>query len=117
MIRGVAPGTTGEELAKVCAPRGITVPKGVLATGQQISYGGKSLTVIVTADLNGDAGVTITDLLIHKSCLLGETLEPQAAAAADVNYDGNVTITDFLQIKAKLLGIEEITAGRTAAFC
>lgn len=114
MIRGIAPGTTGEKLCKVCAPAGLTAPEGLLATGDQLTDGEQSLTVIVTADLNCDGKVTITDLLMLKTCLLGTELAPDANAAADVNYDGKVTITDFLKIKAKLLELEQILPGRTA---
>jgi len=116
-IRGIAPGTTGAKLRKVCAPGDLSVTEGPLATGDQLTCqsGGQSLTVIVTADINGDAKVSITDLLMLKSYLLGGELNPNATAAADVNYDGKVTITDFLRIKANLLGMEQIAPGRTAA--
>ena len=70
------------------------------------------LTVIVTGDLNGDGAVTITDMLMLKSNLLGKSLSDTAKAASDVNYDGNVSITDFLRMKSELLGLEKITAGR-----
>jgi len=51
MIRGIAPGTTGEKLGKVCT--GITAaPEGQLATGDQLTADEQSLTVIVTADLS-----------------------------------------------------------------
>lgn len=113
-IRGIAPGTTGQKLQKVCSPRGVKVPEAMLVTGDKISLGNESLTVIITADLNGDGKVSITDLLMCKSHLLGTPLEENAALAADVNYDGKVSITDFLRIKSNLLGLEQITAGRTA---
>lgn len=73
-----------------------------------------SLTVIVTGDLNGDGKVTITDMLMLKSAILGEKLSATAAAAADINYDGKITITDFLQVKSCLLGLSSISAGRPA---
>lgn len=70
-----------------------------------------TLTVIVTGDLNGDGHVTITDMLMIKSAVLGETLSETAALAADLNYDGKVTITDFLKVKACLLELETVSAG------
>lgn len=73
-----------------------------------------TLTVIVTGDLNGDGNVTITDMLMIKSAILGEQLSDTAAAAADINYDGKITITDFLKVKSCLLGLEEVTSGRPA---
>ena len=73
-----------------------------------------TLTVIVTGDLNGDGNVTITDMLMLKSAILGGTLSDTAAAAADINYDGKITITDFLKIKSCLLGLETLRAGWAA---
>lgn len=70
-----------------------------------------TLTVIVTGDLNGDGNVTITDMLMIKSAVLGEPLSDTAAAAADINYDGKITITDFLKAKSYLLGLETISGG------
>lgn len=70
-----------------------------------------SLTVIVTGDLNGDGNVTITDMLMLKSAILGGDLSATAAAAADINYDSKITITDFLKVKSCLLGLETISAG------
>lgn len=73
-----------------------------------------TLTAIVTGDLNGDGNVTITDMLMLKSAILGESLSDTAAAAADLNFDGKITITDFLKSKSYLLGLETITGGWTA---
>ena len=70
-----------------------------------------TLTVIVTGDLNGDGNVTITDMLMLKSAVLGETLSNTASAAADLNFDNKITITDFLKAKSYLLGLETITGG------
>ena len=70
-----------------------------------------TLTVIVTGDLNGDGNVTITDMLMLKSAVLGETLSNTASAAADLNFDNKITITDFLKVKSYLLGLETITGG------
>lgn len=113
MIRGIAPGTTAEKLGKVCVPAGLAPKTGVAHTGMTLSSEHSSLTVVVTADLNGDGKVSITDLLMLKSFLLGQQLPAAALAAGDVNYDTKVTITDFLRIKANLLGMEGISAGWT----
>ena len=70
-----------------------------------------TLTVIVTGDVNGDANVTISDMLMVKSSILGKALSSAAAAAGDLNGDGSVTITDFLKLKSYLLGLESISYG------
>lgn len=70
----------------------------------------QSLTVVVTGDVNGDGGISITDLINVKGHVLGKNLLDGAfAQAADTNGDMGVSITDFIQIKAKLLGNGEIT--------
>ena len=112
-ITGIAPGTTAEQLLQVCLPEDTVSQSNTLATGTTISSASaqKELKVIVTADLNGSGDVSISDLLMLKSAILGESLTDTAKAAADVNYDGNVSITDFLRIKSYILNIEGIYAG------
>ena len=115
-LRGVAPGTDAAMVEKVCLPAGVSLPGKSVATGATVALEGsqQNLRLVVTADLNGDGKVTITDLLQLKGALLGTKLTAISAAAADVNYDGKVTITDFLKIKSNLLGMEAVTAGRVA---
>ena len=65
----------------------------------------KSLSVVVTGDINGDGNITLSDMLMIKSHILGKTtLSGAAALAADTNDDKALSITDFLQIKAHILG-------------
>lgn len=111
-ILGIAPGTSAAHLLSVCLPGDCTVSQQNLATGVEITSGAHALTVIVSGDLNGDGSVTITDMLMQKSAILGEALSPTATAAGDVNYDGELTITDFLQVKSTLLGLSSISAGQ-----
>ena len=113
-LTGIAPGTSADHLRSVCLPANCQLSQNTLATGTTITSGEQSLTLIVTGDLNGDAAVTITDMLMVKSAVLGQSLNDTAAAAADVNYDGGITITDFLQLKSNLLGLSDIQAGRPA---
>ena len=120
-ITGIAPGTPAQQLVNVCLPGGAVLSQDKLATGATISATfaepearTHTLTVIVTGDLNGDGNVTITDMLMIKSAVLGEALSATAAAAADLNYDGKITITDFLKAKSYLLGLETVSAGWTA---
>lgn len=122
-VMGIAPDTTAQQLQKVCLPAQTEVSQEILATGVTLSAqvpasdpaqepAVHTLTAIVTGDLNGDGTVTITDMLMLKSSILGNTLADTAMAAGDINYDGAVTITDFLRIKATLLGRDKITAGK-----
>ena len=92
-------------------PNGGVAPAALRTAPETRTY---TLTVIVTGDLNGDGNVTITDMLMLKSAVLGEPLSDTAAAAADLNFDGKITITDFLKSKSYLLGLETITGGWTA---
>lgn len=73
----------------------------LLVNGQTV----KSLSVVVTGDINGDGNITLSDMLMIKSHVLGKTtLSGAAALAADTNDDKALSITDFLQIKAHILG-------------
>ena len=115
-LLGVGPGTAGDLLCHVCLPENIALSTEVPVTGTVLNAPGEvePLTGIVTGDLNGDGAVTITDMLLLKSSILGETLSSEASAAADINFDGNITITDFLRVKSSLLGLEQIRAGHPA---
>lgn len=118
IISGIAPGTTAQELQNVCLPENLVFSGETVATGTTLSVVAEdatathTLTAVVTGDLNGDGAISITDMLMVKSNILGQELSEIATVAGDVNYDGNVTITDFLRLKACLLGLDEITAGR-----
>ncbi len=111
-ITGIAPGTSVEKLLSVCAPFGVTASGETVATGTTVKYLSDQqelrLTAVVGGDLNGDGAVTISDLLIQKSSLLGQEISPLEAAAGDLNRDGNLTVTDFLTVKSHLLGLETI---------
>ncbi len=112
LITGIAPGTSAQKVLSTCVPQGLTASADLIATGTTITYPAAEeavfLTAIITGDLNGDAGVTISDMLMIKSFLLGEELSELACAAGDLNFDEKVTITDFLKVKAFLLGLEFI---------
>lgn len=112
-LTGIAPGTTPEKLLAACAPYGVTTGEKV-TTGTKLTYTKDDqvvfLTAIVTGDVNGDGGITISDMLMLKASVLGETLSATATAAGDLNGDGKATISDFLKVKAYLLGLEEVNA-------
>ena len=117
VIMGIAPGTTVQQLCNVCLPSGVTLDSQTVATGSKLMLEGaeaSTLTVVVTGDLSGDGKVTVTDMLMLRSALLGQPLDVYAQCASDVNYDGKVTVADLLCIKSAVLGMEKISAGRTA---
>lgn len=111
IISGVAPGITLEELNIRSLPGDLTTASETLATGTVLTSqaAGQELTLILSGDLNGDGDVTISDMLMVKSYILGAELTEQATIAGNVNYDGDVSISDFLNIKASLLGMNQIT--------
>ena len=114
-ISGILPGTSAGKVKNACVPAGVTVSAEVIATGTVISAGAHSLTAIVTGDLNGDSALTITDMLMLKSAVLGEELTATATLAGDLNGDGNVSVTDFLKAKACLLGLDSVEFSGTGA--
>jgi len=69
----------------------------------------KSLSAVVTGDVNGDGKQTLTDFVQIKAHLLGKRkLTGAFFQAADLNADGAVSLTDFVQCKAHLLGKRRI---------
>ena len=68
-----------------------------------------SWEIVITGDVNGDGGITLSDMLAVKAHLLEKKmLDGAYAQAADINGDNTVSLTDFLRVKAKLLEKGEI---------
>jgi len=110
LIGQIAPGTDESMLlSRVLLPGEASISGGV-KTGATLSVSTNgtqtdSLTLVVQADCNGDGDFSVTDMLMVKSMLLGQTnFSAAQSQAADINADGSVTITDFLQMKSNILG-------------
>jgi|GEM_PF-901367 len=108
-LTNVGCGTSPEQLTQACLPRDLRLSGDVVGTGARLENDRLSVTVIVTGDASGDGEISITDLLMTKSSILGTQLTDVQLAAADVTADGEVTITDFLRIKSHILGQSAIT--------
>lgn len=60
---------------------------------------------IVKGDLNGDGGISVTDLAQMKLYTIGKiALSETALKSADTNGDGKISTTDLAQIKLHLVG-------------
>lgn len=114
-ITGLTPGVSLAQLNTRSMPGDLVASADTIATGTTLTStaAGQTLTAVVTGDINGDGNVTITDLLMVKSYILGGKLDDLAAVAGDVNYDNEVTISDFLGIKSCLLEKSKITPQTT----
>lgn len=111
LITGIAPGTTVEQLNKLSLPGDLAAEGEAVGTGTVLTSAtaGSALTVVVTGDINGDADISIADMMILKAHILGTELSGVEALAGDVNADGDIGIADFLGVKSVLLGLNEIS--------
>ena len=101
-LAGLVPNTGVSALSgsgyKVYTSGGTQVTSGDLATGMTAVSGGKTVTVVVTGDANGDGKLTITDVVKLQAHVVGKnTLSGAYAKAGDINGDGSITITDVVQ--------------------
>ncbi|MBQ5973345.1 MAG: dockerin type I repeat-containing protein [Oscillospiraceae bacterium] len=65
----------------------------------------RSVSLVVTGDVNGDGKATLTDFVQMKSHLLGTAkLSGVKLLAGDLNGDGQFSLTDFVNMKSYLLG-------------
>lgn len=78
---------------------------GAIATGDIVEIDSKkTFQVVVYGDINGDANISVVDLLFIKKYILGEiNLAEPNKKAADINKDGKVDVVDLLLIKKYLL--------------
>lgn len=93
--------------------KGETITSGNLGTGYKIilEFNGESkeYEMILYGDTNGDAEITILDLLrVQKQLLKSLNLTGVEYNSADVNKDGSVTILDLLLVQKHLLGSKYI---------
>ena len=108
---GLTPGTTVSQLGGAAVYSGTTqVTEGLLATGMTATTGGRTYTLVVTGDANGDGKVTITDVVALQSHVVGkQTLEGAYAKAGDLNGDGKITITDVVKAARVVVGKDTIS--------
>ena len=92
----VAPGSTIKTIP------GGTNSSSTFGTGAKITFEGKTYTLIMLGDVNGDGKVKSTDYILIKNYIMDSkksTLSDYKLKAADVNKDGNVKSTDYVLIK------------------
>lgn len=79
---------------------------GAIATGDIIEVDKiKKYEVAIYGDINGDATVSVVDLLYLKKYILGDiSLNPVNKEAADISKDGKIDVVDLLLIKKYILG-------------
>ena len=62
-----------------------------------------SKVIVVLGDVNGDGSITVADLMMSQSYILGNDLTEVQKLAADATLDGDVTVADFMMIQAHIL--------------
>jgi len=106
--------STGDNVSvSVKNKEGKIINSGNLGTGYKISLSlndeEKVYEMVLYGDTNGDAEITILDLLrVQKHLLKSITLTGCENLASDVNKDGSVTILDLLLVQKHLLGSKYI---------
>lgn len=84
---------------------------GILTTGSTVTRDGKTYTVIILGDVNGDGKINSTDFVqIRKNYLGLYEIQAEFAAAADVDKDGEVNSTDFMRVRRHYLALFDIFA-------
>ena len=84
-----------------------------ISTGNTITITKNNQTsiyiLVVSGDINGDGKISLADLALVKSNLLGRNnFDDTNKQAADINKDGKVSLADLALIKSHLLGINKI---------
>ena len=81
-----------------------------VGTGYSLTYDGKTYTVIVLGDSNGDGNVDSSDYVRVKNGIRGkEKLTDSQKEGADANSDGNMDSSDYVKIKNFIRNKETIT--------
>lgn len=105
-ISGITPGMSLEQLNQLCLPGDLTADTEMIATGTVLHSASaqRSMVAVVLGDVNGDGKISISDMLMVKTHILGTELTGAAVDAGDVNGDGKLSMSDYLMVKTHLLG-------------
>lgn len=123
-IRNIQPNTLytdfvnnveSDEQITVKEKENIITGANLIKTGQVLTEGNKSYTLVVIGDVTGDGKSDIKDIIqINKYRLKKAELTGAYLLAGDINYDGTINLKDILQInkfridKIKILGKQSI---------
>lgn len=77
--------------------------------------GNVTVWTYLPGDVNGDGKVTITDVVLTASYILGNDLDTFVFPAADMNGDGEITVTDVVLIARLVLYPHEVALLRAPA--
>lgn len=96
---------------KYMTKKGNEIEEGnIVTTASTIKVDGKTYTIIVVGDLNGDGKLTGTDLVQMRFSRVGKyELKGAYEKAADINSDGKVTGTDLVQMRLIKVGLADYT--------
>ncbi len=104
-VKTVVAGSTYEVYDK----KGNEIEEGnIVTTASTVKVDGKTYTIIVVGDLNGDGKLTGTDLVQMRFSRVGKyELKGAYEKAADINNDGKVTGTDLVQMRLIKVGLAD----------
>lgn len=87
----------------------VTDPAALIGNGFKIEYNGKTTTIVVLGDLNGNGKIDTTDYMLLKRSVLGTyPLNAVRKLAADITGDGKITSVDYAMLKRHCLGTYNI---------
>jgi len=106
-VKAVVAGSTYEVYDK----KGNEIEEGkIVTTASTVKVDGKTYTIIVVGDLNGDGKLTGTDLVQMRFSRVGKyELKGAYEKAADINNDGKITGTDLVQMRLIKVGLADYT--------
>ena len=104
-------GSTGEDL-KLNFTGNVAGTDGTLKSGDIFTVSGKTYTVAIAGDVNGDGKVTSVDYISIKKNFSGSmTLSGYSFVSADVSYDGKIGSVDYLRVKQYFAGRYDLYEG------
>lgn len=79
-------------------------------TGAQISFEGRTYTLVTLGDVNGDGKISPADYVRVKNKIMGTMqMDDITQKAADVNRDGKISPADYVQIKNHIMNTRRIS--------
>ena len=100
----IAPGTG------ISSIPGATNSSSTFGTGAQISFEGKTYSLVVLGDVNGDGKISPADYVKVKNKIMNvTTMNEISESAADANRDGKISPADYVKIKNHIMNASKIS--------
>lgn len=82
---------------------GKEVTSGLVGTGMTVDYQGVTYTAAVPCDVEGDGGMTVSDVVELRKLIVAGTSTPAQLKAGDLDESDTLTVSDVVELRSRIV--------------